>query len=56
MGDCTQVVWNRRSRVLLRKQGMLVLDAFEGHLILDVRSVIHAMNTDLVVIAGRTTS
>jgi hypothetical protein len=56
MGDCSKVVWKRRPRVLLTKLGMLVLDAFEGHLTLDVRSVIHALNTDLVVIAGRMTS
>jgi hypothetical protein len=56
MGDCSQVGWNRRPRVMLRKQGMLVLHAFEGHLTLDVRSVIHVTNTDLVVIAGRMTS
>jgi hypothetical protein len=29
-----------------------MLDAFKGHLVLDVRSVIHAVNTDLVVILG----
>jgi hypothetical protein len=30
MRDWLQVVWNR-SGVLLRKQGILVLDAFKGH-------------------------
>jgi hypothetical protein len=35
---------------------MLVLDAFKGHLILDVRPVIHAMNTDLIIIARGMTS
>jgi selenocysteine lyase/cysteine desulfurase len=39
--------------VLLRKHGMLMLDAFEGHLTLDVRSVIHAMNADFLVVSGR---
>jgi hypothetical protein len=38
------------------KQGMLVFDAFEGHLTLDVRSVIHAVNTVLVVISGGMTT
>jgi hypothetical protein len=38
-----QVVWNRRSRVLLRKQGMLVMDAFESHLTLDAISIIHTI-------------
>jgi hypothetical protein len=35
---------------------MLVLDAFKGHLTPELRSVIHAMNTDLVVIPGGITS
>jgi hypothetical protein len=34
----------QETKRLLRKQQKLVLDAFEGHLTLDVRSVIHAMN------------
>jgi hypothetical protein len=34
-----------KPRVLLRKQGMFVLDAFKGHLPSEVRYVIHAMNT-----------
>jgi hypothetical protein len=54
MGDWLQVVWNRRPRVL--KQGVLVLDASEGHLTLAARSVIHAVNTDLVVIPEEMTS
>jgi hypothetical protein len=36
----------------MRPQGMLVLDAFKGHLTLDVRSVFHAMTTDLVISEG----
>jgi hypothetical protein len=40
-GDWLQVVRNRRPRVLLRKQGMLVLDACQGHLTLDATSMIH---------------
>jgi hypothetical protein len=46
----------RRLRVLLRKQRMLALDAFKGHLTLNVRSVIHAVDTDLVVIPDGMTS
>jgi hypothetical protein len=38
------------------KQGMPVLYAFKGNLKLDVRSVIHAVNTDLVVTSGKITS
>jgi hypothetical protein len=34
---------------------MLVLDASEGHLTLDARSMIYAVNTDHVVIPGRMT-
>jgi hypothetical protein len=36
-------------RVFLRKQGLLVVDAFEGRLTLNV---IPAMSTDVVVIPG----
>jgi hypothetical protein len=31
---------DRISRALLRKQGMFVLDAFEGHLTIEISSVI----------------
>jgi hypothetical protein len=31
---------------------MIVLDAFESHVTPQVKHVIHAMNTDLVVIPG----
>jgi hypothetical protein len=55
MMDWLQVVWHRRPRVLLRKQGMTVLDAFKGCLTLDVISFIHAMNTDFTVIPKRMT-
>jgi hypothetical protein len=54
--DWLQVVWNSRPRALLRKHGMLVLDAFEVHLTPVARFVIYAMNNDLVVICGRITS
>jgi hypothetical protein len=40
-----QVVWNSIPRVLLRIQGIPVLNAFGGHLTLNVRSIIHAINT-----------
>jgi hypothetical protein len=35
---------------------VLELDLFKGHLVLDVRSLIYAMNTDLVVVPGGLTS
>jgi hypothetical protein len=35
---------------------MLVSDAFKGHLKLEVTPVIHAVNTDLVVLSGEATS
>jgi hypothetical protein len=54
--DQIQTVWNRRPRVLLRRQGMFVLDAFKNHLTLEVRFVIHAMNADFVVITVGMTS
>jgi hypothetical protein len=50
VGDWIQVVYSRRPRVLLRKQGMFVLDALKGHLTLEVRPVTHLKNTDLVFI------
>jgi hypothetical protein len=56
MRDWTQVVWNRKPRILLRKQGKFVLDAFRGNLTPEVRSVIQALNTELVVISGEITS
>jgi hypothetical protein len=51
-----QVVWDRRPRVVLRKQGMLVLVASESHLTMDTKYMIHAVNTDIVVIPGGITS
>jgi hypothetical protein len=38
--------------VLLRKQRKFVLDVFEGHVTLNVRSVIHVENSDLVGAPG----
>jgi hypothetical protein len=35
---------------------MLVLDAFKGYLTPEVKSAIHAVNTDLMVIPGGMTS
>jgi hypothetical protein len=39
----------------MRKQGMFLLDVFNCNLTMAVRSMIHAMNTDLVVIPGAMT-
>jgi hypothetical protein len=52
------VVWNRRPGALLRKQGMLVLDAFERHLTPAMKAAIasSSMNTNLVVIPRGLTS
>jgi len=46
------VVWNRRPGALLRKQGMMVLDAFERRLTPAIKAAIagSSMNTNLVVI------
>jgi hypothetical protein len=52
MEDWLQVVWNRRLRVWLKKRGMLVLDAFEGHWTLDARYVIQLLTTGLAVMPG----
>jgi hypothetical protein len=58
MKDWLLVVWNRRPGALLRKWGMLVLDAFKGHLTPEVKATITggSINTDLVVIPGGMTS
>jgi hypothetical protein len=52
------VVWNRRPGALLRKQGMLLLDAFERHLTPAIKAAIagNSMNTDHVVISRGMTS
>jgi hypothetical protein len=46
------VVWNRRPGALLRKQGVLLSDAFERHLTPAIKAEIagNSMNTNLVVI------
>jgi hypothetical protein len=40
------------TKILLRNQGMPVVDAYEGHLTTDTTAVIHSVNNDLVVIPG----
>jgi hypothetical protein len=37
-GNSLYSVWNRSLRALLKKEEMFVLDAFKGHLRLDVKS------------------
>jgi hypothetical protein len=50
-------VWHRRPGSLLKKRGMLVLDAFKGHLTEKVKTVAsNLLNTDLVIIPGDMTS
>jgi hypothetical protein len=50
--DWLLVEWNRRPGVLLGKQGMLVLDAYKGHLTLEIEATVTCclMDTDQVVI------
>jgi hypothetical protein len=49
--------WHRIPGALLKKKGMLVLDAFEGHLTEKVKTVAsYLLNTDLVIIPGGITS
>ena len=52
MKDWLLVVWNRRPGALPSKQGMLVLDAFKGHLTPGKKATItgRSMNTDPLVI------
>jgi len=58
MKDWLLVVWNRRRGALLRKQGLLVVAAFKGHLTPGKKASItcSSMNTDLVVLPGGMTS
>jgi hypothetical protein len=58
MKDWLLLVWNRRPGALLRKRGMLGLDAFQGHLTPEVKATITggSINTGLVVILGGMTS
>lgn len=53
--DWLLVVWKRRPQVILRKQGMLVLNAFKGQLTSEIKATITG-NTDLVAIPGAMTS
>jgi hypothetical protein len=50
--DWLLIVWNRKPGVLLRKQGMLALDVFKGHITPEIKTAVTccSMNTDLVVI------
>jgi hypothetical protein len=54
MKDWLLVVWNTKQQAILRKQGMLVLDTFNGHLTPELNATINgsSMNTDLMVITG----
>jgi hypothetical protein len=58
MKDWLLVVWNKRPGVLLRKQGMLVLNAFKRHLTPEIKAAVTIcpMNTDLVVVLRGITS
>lgn len=54
--DWIKVVWNRRPGASLKQRGMLVLDAFRGHLTPSVKKALSDEHTDLVVIPGGMTS
>jgi hypothetical protein len=58
MKDWLLVAWNKGLGVLLKKWGMLVLDAFKGHLTPEIKATITAstMHTDVVVIPGGMTT
>lgn len=45
-------VWDRRQGALLKKIGMLVLDASNGHLIETVKTSTSSLNTDLIMIVN----
>jgi hypothetical protein len=40
MVEWLKEVWHRRPDALLKKRGMLVLDAFKGHLTENVKTVV----------------
>jgi hypothetical protein len=57
MVEWLKEVWHRRPGALLKKRGMLVLDAFKGHLTEKVKTVAsNLLNTDLVITPGGMTS
>jgi hypothetical protein len=57
MVEWLKEVWHRRPGALLKKRGMLVLDAFRGHLTEKVKTVAsNLLNTDLVIIPVGMTS
>lgn len=43
------VAWNRKSWVLLRKWGLLVLFGFKGQFVLEIKTTISSINGDLVL-------
>jgi hypothetical protein len=54
MVEWLKEVWHRRPGALLKKRGMLVLDAFKGHITEKVKTVAsNLLNTDLVIILRR---
>jgi hypothetical protein len=54
--DWVKVMWQRRPGALLNIPSLLVLDSFKGHLTEEVKKVIRAGNSDMVVIPGGMTS
>jgi hypothetical protein len=52
-GQMAETVWHRRPGALLKKTGMLVLDAFKGHLTEKVKTIASNMlSIDQVIIPG----
>ena len=54
--DWLKVVWGNRPGALTKKRGMLVLEAFRGHLTAKVKRLVATLHTDLVIIPGGMTS
>jgi hypothetical protein len=54
---CVAVVWNRKPEVLLKKQGIMVLSAFQVHLTPEIKATItsSSINKDLVINSGKMT-
>lgn len=56
MDDWLRSVWERRPGALFKRNAMLVMDAFRGHLTDTVKNRLKRENCDLVVIPGGMTS
>jgi hypothetical protein len=52
MGDWLQFFWNRIPKILLKNKEYVYWRHLKSHVTLNIKSVIHAVNTDIMVIPG----